>query len=82
MALPAHLYRLWGETATHKFPKMQLKMFGFVFHCFPTCPPAGEDHARVLTEALWWEKNADIHSHTVSFYLHFHKDLGNITSQS
>lgn len=49
---------------------------------FPTLPPIGEDHARVLTEALWWEKNAAIYSHPVSLYLHFHKDIGKITSQS
>lgn len=49
---------------------------------FPTLPPAGENHAGVLTEALWWEKNADIHSHPVSVYLHFHKDIGKIISQS
>lgn len=47
----------------------------------PTLPPAGEDHARVLTEALWWEKNAAIYNHPVTLYLHFHKDIGK-TSQS
>lgn len=55
--------------------------FFFKYH-FPTCSPAGEDHARVLTEALRWEKNADIHSHPVSIYLHLHKDIGRLISKS
>lgn len=29
-------------------------IWGFLFRHFPTRLPAGEDHARVLTEALWW----------------------------
>lgn len=64
-----------------KSTKCEGKSFYMPLTHFPTLPPAGEDHARVLTEALWWEKNAAIYNHPVTLYLHFHKDIGK-TSES
>lgn len=79
--LPIYIASGVNQSRT-KSQKCDEKSFSMPLSHFPTRPPAGEDHAGVLTEALWWEKNADIHSHPVSVYLHFHKDIGKIISQS
>lgn len=85
MALPAHLYCLWGEmsTQTVSYPShIHVQMHVFI-HPFPhrhlwSFSSQGNNNARVLAETIWWEKNTVIYSCSVLVYLHFHKDISMI----
>lgn len=76
MALPAHLYRLWGALPTriHSCTILFIHLIPCVD--LPTLSPAGDDHAGIFAEALWWQKNAVIYRRAVLIYLHLYKDIG------
>ena len=74
MALPAHLYCLWGELSSHEMPHRHT--YEHAGHHLECLSSPGHNNARIFAEAIWWEKNAAIYSHLVLIYLHLHKDIG------
>lgn len=78
MALPAHLHCLWGETSmceiSHVLMHDFVKFFSPHNHFWILSSP-GDNHAGILAEAVWWQKNTVIYSCPVLIYLHLHKDI-------
>lgn len=78
MALPAHLYRLWGEASTRITHDVQGHNFArsFLHNHFRSLSFSGDDNARIPAETVWWEKNTVVYNCPVLIYLHLHKDIG------